>query len=85
MRAKVGHFVEGSFKEIAAGSEEYCRGYLDAYNLGSVISAVILVGDHCQCGPNRKETVQPEDNLFLRRTGCLRCDRWDSPPQLKNR
>ena len=81
MRAKVGHFHEGRFKEITSGSEEYCRGFLDGYNLYSDVCVVILVGNVCQCGRARVEYIKPGDKLQMPRTGCLRCDRWDAPPR----
>ena len=83
MRAKVGHFHENRFCEIATGTVEYCQGFLDGYNLYTDVCAVILIGPVCQCGPDREEQVSPGDKLFHARTGCLRCDRWDAPPRLR--
>jgi len=82
--AKVGHFLTDRFVEIASGSEEYCRGFVDAYNLSNVFNAVLLVGDACQCGPLRRELRTPADETFLERTGCMRCDRWDGPVRLRH-
>jgi|DEB0MinimDraft_6_1074348.scaffolds.fasta_scaffold12435_1 hypothetical protein len=83
--AKVGHFQDGKFHELASGSEEYCRGFLDGYNLYSHIDATMLVGDRCQCGPARVEIKTDGDSATLPRTGCLRCARWDGPVQIRPR
>ena len=85
MKVKVGHFHEGQFREIVSGSEEYCRGFLDRYNLYSDIDAVILVGDRCQCGPERVEVVHRGDRDKYDRTGCSRCNRWDGPVRLRSK
>lgn len=85
MTAKVGHFQDGKFHELASGSEEYCRGFLDGYNLHSHVDATMLVGHHCQCGPDRVEVTTdafPHPD-WERRVGCSRCNRWDAPPRLK--
>jgi hypothetical protein len=43
-------------------------------------------GDVCLCGPSRKEVIRHEDSpIFYPQTGCLTCDRWDSPPRSKPR
>lgn len=83
MTAKVGHFQDGKFHELASGSEEYCRGFLDGYNLHSHVDATMLVGDHCQCGPKRVEVIHRGDRDKHDRTGCSRCNRWDAPPRLR--
>lgn len=78
-KARVGHFDNGRFHEIASGTKEYCQGFLDAYNLYTDVCAVMLVGSTCKCGPKRIDHIKPEDKLFCARTGCLRCGLWDSP------
>ena len=83
MRAKVGHFQDEKFHELASGSEEYCRGFLDGYNLYSHVDATMLVGGHCQCGPKRIEVVARGDRDRHDRTGCSRCNRWDGPVRLR--
>lgn len=35
------------------------------------------------CGSRREPLVKPSDELFLPRTGCLDCNRWWTPPQLR--
>jgi hypothetical protein len=83
--AKVGHFTDKGFNDYVEGSEEYCRGWADGYNLYADVCVVVLVGDVCGCGPDREEMTKPADEVFLARTGCLRCDRWDGPVRLRRR
>ena len=42
-----------------------------------------VVRHGCSCGPGRVEVVIPEDDTFLRRTGCAACNRWDSPVTIR--
>ena len=83
IRAKVGHFTDTGFCAYAEGSEEYCQGWADEYNSHADVCVVVLVGDACQCGPDRQEIVKAADEVFLARTGCQRCDRWDGPVRLR--
>jgi len=82
-RAKVGHFTNTGFVAYREGSEDYCRGWADGYNSHADVCVVVLVGDACQCGPDRQEIVSAADGVFLARTGCQRCDRWDGPVRLR--
>ena len=79
MMARVGHFTLRGFIAYAEGTEEYCQGWADGYNSNADVCVVVLVGDVCQCGPDREQIVKPADSVFLARTGCRRCDRWDGP------
>ena len=81
--AKVGHFTDAGFLAYREGSEEYCRGWADGYNLHADVNVEVLVGDACECGPDRQEIVKAADDVFLARTGCARCDRWDGPPRIR--
>ena len=33
----------------------------------------------------REEMEDPGDETFYPRTGCMTCDRWDEPPQSRDR
>lgn len=82
--AKVGHFTDTGFIAYAEGSEDYCRGWADGYNSHADVCVVVLVvGDTCECGPDRQQIVKAADEVFLARTGCRRCDRWDGPVRLR--
>jgi len=83
--AKVGHFGPKGFVSYVEGSEEYCRGWADGYNSHADVCVTVLIGEICQCGKNRQETIKPADNLFEERVGCLRCGRWDNPKPIMKR
>ncbi len=82
MMAKVGHFTPQGFCELASGSVAYCRGWAAGYNTHAQVDAVVLEGEACQCGPLR-ENIEDDREGQERRTGCLRCNRWDGPVVLK--
>lgn len=89
MTAKVGHFQDGKFNELASGSEEYCRGFLDGYtptkDIGNQIAAEIgqMTDEEVEANvlrffPPSRDGVTDEITRVLKKHG-----REDVPTYLK--
>lgn len=80
-RARVGFFDAGGFVEVASGSLEFCRGYLEASEGAGRYYYRLITSPVCECGGLRREITKNTQG-FKPQTGCLRCDLWDGPAEV---